>query len=259
MLGKVITWAADREAARAHLVEALDHVVITGLTTNAGFLRALAHSDEFRDAAIDTSWLDHHEVPAPSRDLARVLAALVLAPDETRDDEPGGPWARDGFRLGGEQAPRLVQLDEVVAVGDGTVDGRRACKVSGLPLRAGIGTIDAEVEGERHEATATQVGATVELVHRGQRHVFEVRDPFADHGPEVGDGTLTAPMPGTVLAVNVAEGQAVAEGETLGVMEAMKMELALKAPFAGTIATVGAAAGDLVKLGAVLFVVEADA
>ena len=64
-------------------------------------------------------------------------------------------------------------------------------------------------------------------------------------------------MPGTVLAVNVSEGQDVAEGETLGVMEAMKMELALKAPFAGTVTTVGAAVGDLVKLGAVVFVVEA--
>lgn len=65
-------------------------------------------------------------------------------------------------------------------------------------------------------------------------------------------------MPGTVLAVNVAEGQAVAAGETLGVMEAMKMELALKAPFGGTVTTVGAAAGEQVKLGATLFVVEAD-
>jgi biotin carboxyl carrier protein len=50
----------------------------------------------------------------------------------------------------------------------------------------------------------------------------------------------------------------VAAGETLGVMEAMKMELALKAPFAGKVTTVGAAVGDLVKLGATLFVVEAQ-
>ncbi len=51
-------------------------------------------------------------------------------------------------------------------------------------------------------------------------------------------------------------GATVAAGDTLGVMEAMKMELALKAPFAGTVTTVGATTGDLVKLGAVLFVVE---
>ncbi len=63
-------------------------------------------------------------------------------------------------------------------------------------------------------------------------------------------------MPGTVLKVDVKVGQRVAEGETLGVMEAMKMELALKAHFAGTVAEVGAAVGDQVPLGATLFVVE---
>jgi acetyl/propionyl-CoA carboxylase alpha subunit len=116
--------------------------------------------------------------------------------------------------------------------------------------------VNADIDGQAQSATVRDTSASVEVVHRGQRYVFDRHDPFADHGPAAGDGTLTAPMPGTVLAVNVAEGQAVAEGETLGVMEAMKMELALKAPFAGTVTTVGATTGDLVKLGAVLFTVE---
>jgi biotin carboxyl carrier protein len=64
-------------------------------------------------------------------------------------------------------------------------------------------------------------------------------------------------MPGTVLSIAVTTGQQVAEGETLGVMEAMKMELSLKAPLAGTVTEVGATAGDQVALGTTLFVVQA--
>ncbi len=65
-------------------------------------------------------------------------------------------------------------------------------------------------------------------------------------------------MPGTVLAVDVEVGQSVTAGQRLGVLEAMKMELALKAPHDGTVTTVGAATGDQVALGAVLFEVQEE-
>jgi acetyl/propionyl-CoA carboxylase alpha subunit len=231
MLGKVIAHGPDREAARQALVAALDDTAILGLTTNAGFLRTLVAGDEFRDATIDTAWLDSVQipggsVPAPDPAPARELAAWEVF---LRDREDVGPFASDGFRLGAGPAPVVVELDEPV-----TLTVRPAAR---------------PVAAVRHDR--------VEVVHHGQRFVFDRPDVMGDHAAAVADGALSAPMPGTVLDVRVSEGDAVEEGQVLGVLEAMKMELSLKAPFAGTVTTVDAAKGEQVKLGDTLFVVEA--
>jgi len=260
MLGKVIARGPDRESARQALVAALDETAILGLTTNVGFLRALAASDEFRDAGIDTAWLDRHTVEEPSREVARVVAAWTAAYVWTLDDDAGHPFHADGWRLGADPAPVLVELDRPVLVdraggvvdpGDGPVQVQQ--------FSAEQHTVVLGVDGTRQRAVVDVTAHAVEVVHRGQRHVFERPDVFGDHALDVSDGAILAPMPGTVLDVRVEAGQAVAEGEVLGAMEAMKMELALKAPFAGTVAEVGAAAGDQVALGARLFLVEPDA
>jgi acetyl-CoA/propionyl-CoA carboxylase, biotin carboxylase, biotin carboxyl carrier protein len=255
MLGKVIAHGPDRESARRALVAALDGTTILGLTTNTGFLRALAASDEFRDCAIDTAWLDHHDVPVPDRDVARVFAAWAAAP---RPDAHGGPFHSDGWRLAADPAPVYVELDRVVTVRPDSVDGVGVTELSYTDVPRSHTEMRLALDGMAHHALGYVGVHAVEVVHRGQRFVFDRPDVFGDHGPAVGDGSLLAPMPGTVLAVNATAGQAVGEGETLGVMEAMKMELALKAPFAGTVTEVGAAAGDQVALGATLFVVEPD-
>lgn len=224
MLGKVIVHAPTREEARRALVAALDETAILGLTTNTGFLRELAAREEFRDAAIDTAWLDRVEIPTPDPAEARIAAAWEwrLAHATT------GPFADDGFRIGGPPAAYTVELDEPVTL-------------TGPPPR------------RRQVARVGRHG--VELAHHGQRYRFAPPDPAADHATAA-DGTLTAPMPGTVLDVRVEAGQQVTEGQVLGVLEAMKMELALKAPFAGTITQVSIRIGDQVALGATLLTVE---
>ena len=257
MLGKVIVHGETREAARQALVRALDETAVLGLTTNTGFLRALVAGDEFRDATIHTAWLDTATIEPPSEDVARTIAAWVDGAVLT-----GGaphPFQLDGWRHGGTPAPVVVDLDRPLKVvreggGRGTVDGVRVAQVS-----AERHEVVAFVDGTRHSAVVNSGAHGVEVVHRGQRFVFTRPDPFADPVADAGDGTIAAPMPGTVLDVRVAEGQQVAEGDVLGVMEAMKMELSLKAPLAGTVTTVGAAMGEQVALGAVLFVVEGEA
>ncbi|HSF37701.1 MAG TPA: biotin carboxylase N-terminal domain-containing protein [Nocardioides sp.] len=260
MLGKVIAWAPTRDGAVDALADALGETAILGITTNTGFLRALVASDEFRGATIDTAWLDRHEVPAPDPTLARVFAAWTEVLLDTMP-APGStprPWRADGWRMGADPAPDTVVLGHDLVVVDrhrGRVTQAGTTHDVRL-VSAADHTVHLLVDGRAEHAVLNVQRDAVDVVHRGQRWAWERPDPFGDHAVAAGDGTLLAPMPGTVLAVNVAEGRAVAEGETLGVMEAMKMELALKAPFAGTVTTVGATTGDLVKLGAVLFVVE---
>lgn len=236
MLGKVVVHGDDRETARLALVQALDDTVILGLTTNVGFLRQLAASEEFATpGTIDTAWLDRTEPtppdPAPARELAALLWQQAHAPTI-------GPFAADGFRIGGPPAPVRVDFED----GSVTLPGRHA------PGAAG---------GAERMTSAIVTAHGVELSHHGQRYVFERPDAAADHGMEAGDGTVVAPMPGTVLDVRVAEGHTVAAGDVLGVVEAMKMELALKAPYDGVVTAVMAVTGRQVALGDALFTVEA--
>jgi len=253
MLGKVIAYGPDREAARHALVSALDDTAVLGLTTNTGFLRVLAAGEAFRDATIDTAWLDHTSVPEPDRDLARVFAAWtqVFLTTEVAGD-PTSPFRADGFRLGQDPAPVVAELDRPVVVDrtGGTVDG-----IPVVPLSAELHVVVLSVDGVRRKAVVNVTAHRVEVSLQGQRHVFARPDVFADTITARGDGTLLAPMPGTVLQVSAGEGQEVAAGDVLGVMEAMKMELSLTAPFDGTVTEVAVAAGQQVALGATLFVV----
>ena len=280
MLGKVVATGPTREAARRGLVAALDDCAVLGLTTNLGFLRALAASDAFRDGEVDTGWLDRHpgavlppdaEVPAlvAAWTVARVpcvasTAHLVHGQRHTAVPEADPLAVADGWRLGGPPAPTRVELvvageHRAYAVADDRVSVRGEDEHTVRLVSREGDLVRLEVDGVV-EAAVVRAGRTrVEVAWRGHTHVLE-RPRAADAGGAavLSDGTVTAPMPGTVLSVAVTEGRRVEAGELLGVVEAMKMELALTAPFAGTVTAVAARTGSQVALGAPLFTVEED-
>jgi acetyl-CoA/propionyl-CoA carboxylase biotin carboxyl carrier protein len=272
LLGKVIVSATSREQARQALVAALDDTAILGLTTNVGFLRTLVDSAAYRDGEIDTSWLDSHPEPLarPVPDLAWYLAAWALATDDL--GAGAGPLSTlDGWRLGGEPAAVPVSLalrqghgDDIAEVRQLLVDPRRGVlwmdgweTVATAAGRTGarlLLEVDGRVEAglvlvERHQVLASCFGHS---------YTFTRPDVFGSAVHKgAHDGSIVAPMPGTLLSLDVVPGAVVQEGETLAVLEAMKMELALKAPFAGTVASVAASAGQQVDLGAELLRIAA--
>ncbi|MEU4384095.1 biotin carboxylase N-terminal domain-containing protein [Promicromonospora sp. NPDC023805] len=256
MVGKVIARGADREAARRGLVAALDATAIGGLVTNTGFVRALADSDAFRDGDVHTAWLDTHPLPAPDPASAMVAAAWTVAASAAAD---GG----DGWRLGGLPADTWVELDHVVLrVSTARGEVRRAgepptsCRAVGGSLGGTVGDGLLALDGVTARFTVDVGPRSVEVSTRG--HTFRFVRPSASSvaAAELSDGVVLAAMPGTLARVEVRDGDLVAAGQPLGVLEAMKMEVALLAPADGVV-RVRAAAGDQVAARQVLFEMEA--
>ncbi len=251
MVGKIITRGADREAARQALVDALDDTAIGGLVTNTGFVRALADSGAFRDGEVHTAWLDTHDLPAPDPGPALVAAAWTVAADAARD---GG----DGWRLAGPPADTWVELDDVVlrvstARGEVRRDGEppTSCRAAGGS--GGLALL--ELDGVTARFVVDVRPRSVEVSTRG--HTFRFTRPGGSRAAEadLSDGVVVAAMPGSLTRVEVRDGETVTAGQALGVLEAMKMELALVAPSDGVV-RVRAAAGEQVAARQVLFVLE---
>jgi acetyl-CoA/propionyl-CoA carboxylase biotin carboxyl carrier protein len=245
LLAKVIAAGADRDQALARLDRALADLRVVGPTTNAPWLRALLRREEVRAGELDTTLIERLgpavAPPAPADDLPG-LAALALLGAPVSDD----PWdALDGWRLGGPaaRAPARLRLDgpdgEVSAVAP-AVDVRR--------VPGGLG-----IEGEGGVARVVEVypdKPAVWLVDGGVPSRWALA--VDRHGPRAAGGSLDAPMPGTVIDVRVEPGATVAEGDTLVILESMKMELAIQAPADGVVADVFISAGDRVAQAAPL-------
>ena len=118
-------------------------------------------------------------------------------------------------------------------------------------------SIDAEIAGRRVRATITVFGASLVLNDGAGDIELEVLPRFTRPGAVAHRGGLNAPMPGRVIAVQIAVGDSVVVGELLMVLEAMKMEHRITAAEAGVVTAVLVGVGDQVTRGEALLVVDA--
>ncbi|MBS1720497.1 MAG: biotin/lipoyl-binding protein [Armatimonadetes bacterium] len=127
---------------------------------------------------------------------------------------------------------------------------------AGVNVEASGEQLVVRVDGERRTAVAVKRGDQVLVSYQGRQYVVEKQRRRAGGAGAAAAGTLTAPMPGAIVAVLVEEGQAVTKGERLVVLEAMKTQQPFLAPTDGTVKSVPVSVGQQVSEGQVLVVVE---
>ncbi|WP_405520347.1 acetyl/propionyl/methylcrotonyl-CoA carboxylase subunit alpha [Streptomyces canus] len=251
MLSKVIAYGPDRATALRKLRAALAQTVTLGVQTNAGFLRRLLAHPAVVAGELDTGLVERVVDDLVSTDVPEEVyeaaAAVRLEALRPRGDGWTDPFSvPSGWRMGGLGKP------------------------VGFPLRVtGFEPVTHHSRGT-HTVTDDQVTVTLDGVrhtfHRGGDWVGRDGDAWQvrDHDPvaasltrsgHAGADSLTAPMPGTVTVVKVAVGDDVAAGQSLLVVEAMKMEHVISAPHAGTVAELDVTAGTTVAMDQVLAVI----
>lgn len=253
MLSKVIAYGPDRATAIRKLRAALADTVILGVPTNAGFLRRLLAHPDVVSGDLDTGLVEREAeglVPDGVPDEVYAAAAAVRL-DALAPRPDAGGWTDpfsvpSGWRTGGVRAPLVFPL---------RVAGREP--VTQNPPASATVTAD--------RVTVEQDGAVVHF-HRSGDWLGRDGDAWhvQDHDPveaslsgagRGGADTLAAPMPGTVTVVKVAVGDEVEAGQSLLVVEAMKMEHVIAAPHAGTVTELDVTAGATVAMDQILAVV----
>ena len=244
------------------------------MKTNIRFLHALVAAEPFRQAELTTAFIDHHRAllfPAAGPDTDRVLvlaAGFILEHRKSRAVISTDPWSpfgwQNSWRLNSDYAEPLA-----LQVGDDVVELRVLAQDSGYQITLGDNrySLQAQLHDDCLHAVVNGHRCTVYgNLHRDELVLFLQGNSITcrcyqenwESDEQAGEGSLCAPMNGAIVTVPVEPGEPVVAGQTLMIMEAMKMEHAIKAPADGIVSSVFFAPGDQVAEGAELIAMDIE-
>jgi 3-methylcrotonyl-CoA carboxylase alpha subunit len=281
MIAKVIVGAKDRAAALAELRDALSRSRIIGVPTNLLFLEWLLDLEEVREGKAHTGLIQAKtfarrkgEALAPE---CVALAALYWLDRQRLDGADGGAWqasAFSGFRLNTgaltpQPVPTLVLTDNdtrwEVRISAKARDGERIVAVQDRNFRVKLlSPVEqrrflAQVDARVFEAWCAEENDSVFVKTPLGDGILKIESPLAAAAAQASpESRLLAPMMGRIAKVHARDGERVAAGAVVVVLESMKMELRVQAPRDGVLRGLKAKIDDMVERGALLAEVVAD-
>ena len=275
MIAKLIVRGADREQARARMLRALAATQIVGVHTNVAFLSRLMGDEAFAQADLDTGLIERRRetlLPAPApamRESLLLATAAVLEQEKERDTQD--PWAeRNGWRVDGKYG-RTLSFQDVESVQDVVIEIVEGQLTLAVATHRATLELVAQATGSpsaqsvtlltgngRLAGTVVRQGTRIDVFVMGKCETLFLKDALASAGQVEADhaGSLAAPMPGKIIAIEVLVGDKVKRGQALLVMEAMKMEHTIVAGVDGVVESIYFSVGEQVAEGAVLISLE---
>lgn len=281
LLAKIIAYGPDRGVASARLSASLGEFAILGITSSQAFLRDIVDHPRFRAGELTTRFIGETfpdgwtDTPDDDDDFAAAAAIWALTREIHRAAPNLGPWATlGGFRISaavghaGWVALEIASASTTTEADISGTNGKYAVRRDGAVTAVEIGVIDDHaavmLDGIVREYSFASGGGTISLSRNGNAGNFRVTPRIENAGgtgaaEAAGAGRIAAPMPGVISQLNIAPGQNVAQGDTVIVMEAMKLMYSLPAQISGRIAGIFCAVGDTVPAGAPLVEIESEA
>ena len=266
MLAKVISYASNRTDAAMKLAKALESAHIGGVKTNRDFLINCLKSNAYIDGDTTTDFIERvnpdRKLILSDDQLDHVLAIAALWIQQKNRDEshvskfmPSGwtngrlPNRRNIFEYEGNEY--IVEYKQN-RNGNFIFSSNKSATVNSVDSNG----IDMSFDNKRHYSKVTLSKNKI-LIHMPYGDVMlNIKPRFVIPGMEVTAGGLIAPMPGKVIDVKVKKGKKVKAGDTLVILEAMKMEHSIKASEDGTVSELLISLNDQVENGALLMIVK---